>query len=78
MFGGFRVKSHEGRHRMHAIRHFAGDVSVPVQIFPRGGFRARDFTPAMLRGARIQPDARVKYAPAVPIRNFVLDGKVYR
>jgi len=78
VFGGLRVKSHEGRHRMSAIRRFAGDVSVPVQIFPRGGFRARDFTPAMLRDARIEPDQRVKNAPAVPIRNFVLKGKVYR
>jgi len=78
VFGGLRVRSHEGRHRMQAIRRFAGDVRVPVQIFFRSGFRARDFTPAMLRGARIQPDPRVKFAPAVPIRAFVLDGTVYR
>lgn len=77
-FGGLRVRSHEGRHRMQAIRRFAGDVSVPVQIFTRSNFRARDFTPAMLRGTRIQPDPRVKHAPAVPIRAFVLDGTVYR
>jgi len=78
VFGGLRVRSHEGRHRMQAIRRFAGDVRVPVQIFFRSGFRARDFTPAMLRGARIQPDPRVKFAPAVPIRAFVLDGTMYR
>jgi len=78
VFGGLRVRGHEGRHRMQAICRFAGDVRVPVQIFFRSGFRARDFTPAMLRGARIQPDPRVKFAPAVPIRAFVLDGTVYR
>ena len=78
VFGGLRVRSHEGRHRMQAIRHFAGNVSVPVHIFFRSGFRARDLTPAMLRGTRIQPDPRVKHAPAVPIRAFVLDGTVYR
>lgn len=77
-FGGLRVRSHEGRHRMQAIRRFAGDVSVPVQIFTRSNFRARDFTPAMLRGARIHPDPRVKFAPAFPIGAFVLDGVVYR
>jgi len=78
VFGGLRVRSHEGRHRMQAIRRFAGDVSVPVQIFTRSDFRARHFTPAMLRGARIQPDPRVKHAPPFPIGAFVLDGVVYR
>lgn len=77
VFGGLRVRSHEGRHRMHAIRRFAGDVSVPVQVFPRSGFRARDFTTEILQGARIQPDPRVT-APAFPIRSFVLRGVVYR
>ena len=77
-FGGFRVRSHEGRHRMQAIRRFAGDVSVPVQIFFRSGFRARDLTPAMLRGTHIQPDPRIKHAPAAPILSFVLNKTVYR
>jgi len=78
VFGGFRVWSHEGRHRMQAIRRFAGDPSVPVQIFFRFGFRARNLSPAMLRDARIESDVRVKHALTVPIRNFVLNGKVYR
>lgn len=78
VFGGFRVRSHEGRHRMQAIRRFAGDASMPVQIFFRFGFRARNLTPAMLRDARIESDVRVKHALAVPIRNFVLNGTVYR
>jgi hypothetical protein len=63
---------------MQAIRRFAGDMTVPVQIFTRSNFRARDFTPAMLRGTRIQPDPRVKHTPAVPIRAFVLNETVYR
>ena len=78
VFGGLRVRSHEGRHRMQAIRRFAGDVSVPVHIFFRSGFRARDLTPAMLRGTHIQPDPRIKHAPAAPILSFVLNKTVYR
>ena len=78
LFGRLRVRSHEGRHRMEAIQRFAGDMCVPVQVFFGSGFRARDFTPAMLRGTRIQPDPRARSASSVPIQSFVLTKTVDR
>lgn len=38
------VKSHDGRHRMMAIRRLEGDQPVEVHLFPRG-LRNRDITP---------------------------------
>jgi hypothetical protein len=45
------VDGHEGRHRMLAIQEVAGDIEIPVHIFPRGK-RARDVTEEMVAKAR--------------------------
>lgn len=43
------VSGHEGRHRMLAIQKVEGDDPVEVHIFPRGGLRARDLTPEVVK-----------------------------
>lgn len=46
-----RVYSHDGRHRMHAIRQSEGDIPVEVHLFPTG-FRRRHMTPEMIENLR--------------------------
>lgn len=53
------VKGHEGRHRMMALQEIAGDVPIPVHVFMRGGYRAEDIRPSMLRSLRDQITAQV-------------------
>lgn len=74
----FRVRSHEGRHRMTALLQIAGDVSVPVQVFGPRGWRALDFSVDELRGATIHPDPRGSSISGLTIDWFALDGVVGR
>lgn len=39
-----KVKSHEGRNRMYAIKELYGDTPVEVHLFFTGGLRARNIT----------------------------------
>ncbi len=44
-----RVIGHEGRNRMKAIRKLYGDEPIEVHIIVSGEFRARNFTPAIIK-----------------------------
>lgn len=73
----YRVRSHEGRHRVHAIRMLAGEVAFPVHVF--GSFRARavDYPPRRLAGAVLLPDPRVAGNEPVSIGTFCSRGTVH-
>jgi len=74
----YRVRQHEGRHRVHAIHLLAGDVSIPVHVF--GSFRARavDYPPRRLAGALLLPDSRVMDNEPVTIGTFCVRGIVHK
>ena len=73
----YRVRSHEGRHRVHAIRMLAGEVVIPVHVF--GSFRARavDYPPRRLAGAVLLPDPRVAGNEPVTIGAFCVRGTIH-
>jgi hypothetical protein len=43
--GGWQVRGHEGRGRMHAMDRIAPDAYLPVAVHPYGEIRARDLAP---------------------------------
>lgn len=47
-----KVKGHEGRNRIHAIKQIHGDDMVEVHIFLTNGMRARHLTPDMISHMR--------------------------
>ena len=48
-----KIKGHEGRGRMRAVRRLLGDTPIPVHFFLRGGLRSRDITPQMIKQMKI-------------------------
>ena len=73
----FRVVGHEGRHRMGLIQKLYGpDVVVPVPVLvPR--WRARNLTPQMLLGARLDPDRDAPGGTPFVVRQVTLHKQNY-
>jgi hypothetical protein len=68
------IKSHEGRHRVHALlRLMSEDTEIPVQIFPRGGMRSRHLTTEMMVNLRSQ--AVAQRGPCDP--HEVIEGPLF-
>lgn len=62
---GWRVRGHEGRGRMTAMRQYNRDALFPVAVHPYGEVRARHLTPEEIFGTLL-PDARA--AAGIPTR----------
>jgi len=67
--GVWKIKDHEGRSRIDAVREVYGTVPVPVHIFPTG-MRAGDLTPQM-RDAAFIPQRQVRWWEIPDLRDFV-------
>jgi hypothetical protein len=64
--GGWQVRDHEGRGRMHALQQRAPDSYFPVAVAPLGGLRARHIQPDDVLNW-IRPDQRGGHLPARPM-----------
>lgn len=71
----WEVTSHEGRHRMQAIKDLWPQELVEIHIFPDGGTRARDITPAMAQSFMEGVFAEDKTFVKNPTSKIELAGK---
>lgn len=72
----WEIDSHEGRHRMMAIKDLWPTEVVEVHILPAGGIRAKDITPDMAQSFLSGVFAEDKTFVKTPASKIELVGKV--